>query len=202
MTRPTQQIEQLIARVTLWFLVFFSFIASAAVLVLLPHGSGAANAARVTAPLAIFVACLLAVLLARWSRARTGAGLVIAVAYLTILNYVVVGGLGLHSYANALLAILIVITALLIGYRAGLAAAVVAIVTALGLYFLEKRGDFLDPDAVAAIPIANILIVYCILFGALGAVLSAFSRAFREILHSTADQEHRFRQLFDAAPLG
>ncbi len=202
MTRPTHGIEQLVARVTLWLLVFFSFIASAAVLVLLPHGSAASNVARTIAPLSIFAACLLAVILARWGRARTGAGLVIAVAYLTILNYVVVGGLGLHSYANALLAILIVITALLIGHRAGLAAAVVAIVTILGLYFLEKRGGFVDPEAVASIPVANILIVYCILFGALGAVLYAFSRAFREIMHSTADQEHRFRQLFDAAPLG
>ncbi len=202
MSRPTHRIEQLIARVTLWLLVFFSFIASAAILVLLPHGSGAANAARIAAPVSIFVACLAAVALARWGHARLGAGLVIVVAYLTIVNYVVVSGLGLHSYANSLLAILIVVTALLIGHRAGLVAALVAVVTAIVLYVLEKFGGLIDPQQVAAIPIANILIVDCILFSALGAVLYAFSRAFREILHSTEDQEQRFRQLFDLAPLG
>ena len=202
MSRPTHRIEQLITRVTLWLLVFFSFIASAAILALLPHGSGVANAARIAAPVSIFVACLAAVALARWGHARLGAGVVIVVAYLTIVNYVVVGGLGLHSYANSLLAILIVVTALLIGHRAGLAAAAAAVATAIVLYVLEERGGLVDPQQVAAIPIANILIVYCILFGALGAVLYAFSRAFREILHSTEDQEQRFRQLFDVAPLG
>ncbi len=200
--RPKHRIEQLITRATLWLLVFFSFVASAAILLLLPHGPEAGNSARIAAPIAIFIGCLAAVVIARSGRPRLGASLVITVAYVVILNYVIAGRLGLHSYANALIAILIVVTALLIGHRAGVAAALIAIVTAVALSLLEHYGGLVDPHAVAAIPAANILIVYCILYGAIGAVLYVFSRTFRETLQSTEDQELRFRQLFDVAPLG
>ncbi|MEO8202839.1 MAG: ATP-binding protein [Betaproteobacteria bacterium] len=198
----THRIEQLITRVTLRLLVFFSFIATAAILVLLPHGSESANVARIVAPASIFVACLLALVLARWGLARLGVGLVVGVSYLTIVNYVVVSRLGLHSHAFALLAILVVITSLLIGHRAGLVVAAITVATSLVLYFLEQSGGFVDRGAVGNIPVANILIVYCILFSALGAMLHAFSKAFREILNATEDQEQRFRHLFDLAPLG
>ena len=203
MTRPKiHRIEQLITRVTLWLLTFFSFVASAAILILLPHGSESANVARVIAPMAIFGACVAAVVLARWGRARLGVGLVVAVAYLTIVNYVVVSRLGIHTHAFALLAILVVVASLLIGHREGLMVAAITVATAVVLYLLERFGGGVDPRAVGAIPATNILIVYCILFSALGGVLYAFSRAFREILHATEDQEQRFRQLFDVAPLG
>jgi len=202
MARPTHRIEELITRVTLWLLAFFSFIASAAILVLFPHGSASANIARIVAPIAIFIACMAAVLLARWGRARLGIGLVVTVAYVVIVNYVVVSRLGLHSHAYALLAILIVVTSLLVGHRAGLIVAAVAVATSLALYFAARSGNFLDSQAIATIPATNILIVYCILFGAVGTMLYVFSKAFREILNNTADEEQRLRRLFDVAPLG
>jgi PAS domain S-box-containing protein len=207
MTRPgarpkIHRIEQLITRVTLWLLTFFSFVASAAILVLLPHGSESANVARVIAPMAIFAACVTAIVLARWGRARLGVGLVVAVAYLTIVNYVVVSRLGIHTHAFALMAILVVVASLLIGHREGLMVAAITVATAVVLYLQERLGGGIDVQSVGAIPATNILIVYCILFSALGAVLYAFSRAFRDILHATEDQEQRFRQLFDVAPLG
>ncbi len=202
MARPIHRIEELITRVTLWLLVFISFIASAAILALLPHGSASANLARVVAPIAIFVSCLAAVFLARLGRARLGIGLVAAVTYVTIINYVIVSRLGLYSHAYALLAILIVVTSLLIGHRVGLAVAAATVVTSIALYFMGQSGRLLDSQAISEIPSTNILIVYCILFAALGAVLYVFSKAFRDILHTTEDQEQRLRRLFDVAPLG
>ena len=48
--RPTHRIEELITRVTLWLLALFSFIASVAILVLLPPGSASANLPRIYLP--------------------------------------------------------------------------------------------------------------------------------------------------------
>ena len=199
---PPNRFEGAIARVTLWLIVFFSFVSLVAIFLLQPHGSAAANAARIAMPLVVLSACVAAFFLARRGRPRVGAGIVVAVAYAAIVNYVVVGGFGLHSYMVSILAILVVIASLLVGHRAGLWACAVALATVIALFALERLGRIMDEDAVRGIPLDNIAMVYSILIGATGAVLYVFSKAFHETLEAASDEEQRLRTLIDLAPMG
>ncbi len=198
----TQPIEAVVLRVTMWLLAFFSLVAIAATLTLHPPTSAAAAASHIGIPVAISIACGAAMLLARIGRPRIGACVVLAVTYLAVVQYLIVSGLGLRSHATGLFALLIIAVALLIGYRASLWAAAVAIVTVIGLYALESSGWSIDQEAVQALRSDNILVVYCILFGGTATMLYLFSKALHDSLRATSDQEQRFRQLIDQAPYG
>jgi hypothetical protein len=152
MAGETHRIEILNTRVTLWLLMLFSGVAFAAIFLLLPHGSASMNVARVTMPLSVVVACAAAFVLMRRGHARLGAATVVMVAYVGILNYVVVAGYGLHSYAVGLFAILIIITSLLIGHRAGVGAAAIAVATAIVLFLFERAELLVDLEAVQSHP--------------------------------------------------
>jgi PAS domain-containing protein len=198
---PTR-VERANARIALWLIVFFSFISLVAIFLLRPHGSVAATAARLAMPLLIIASCLAGFLLSRRGRTRLGAGIVVAVAYAAIVNYVVVWGYGLHSYTVSIFAILVAIVSMLIGYRAGLWACAVALATVLAMYALQRFGRITDAAAVREIPLDNIAVVYCVLIGSTGAILCVFSKVFHETLEAAAKEEQRFRTLIDLAPMG
>jgi PAS domain S-box-containing protein len=197
----SRHIEEVAARVTLWLLVFFSVIAMAAIFLLRPMAAHA-NTALIALPVAVAIACLVAFVLAKRGWPRVGAGIVMTVTYVATVHYMIVTGLGLHSHATGLLAILIVVTALLVGYRAGAWAAGIAIATVIVMYLVELNGWAIDLDAVRNLKAVNILATYCILFGATGAILYLFSKAWRDALRAASDQEQRFRDLIDLAPFG
>ena len=186
----------------MWLLAFFSLLAIAAIVILRPPVSAAATASLVGLPVAITIACGVAMILARSGWPRVGAAIVMVVTYLAVVQYIIVSGLGLHSHATALLTLLIVVTALLIGYRASVWAGGVAILTVIAMFVLESHGWSIDLVAVQGLRSSNILAVYCILFGATAAMLYLFSKALHDSLRTTSDQEQRFRQLIDQAPFG
>ncbi len=197
-----RSVEALIARVTLGLLMFFGVVSAIAVGFLIQHGSAAEKVARLGVPIAVIASSLLAFFLTARGRSRAAALLVVGTAFVAIVNYVVVGGYGLHSYSLAVLALLIVVTALLVGHRAGLLAAAIAVSCVLVLFWLERVGLVVDPQAVRAIPVFNIAILYVLLFSTVGAVLYMFSKAFHESLATAQAQELRFRALLEAAPMG
>jgi len=202
MTPVPHRVEQLISRVTLWLLVLFSGVAILALLLLIPHGGAVTNALRLVTPASIIAACGVAFVLARRGRARLGAIIAIATAFVMMVAYVVGGRFGLHSYTVSVFAVLIIATSLLVSPVAGVGASVVALVTSFALYAVERAGLMTDAAAVAAIPLINILVVYCILFGATGAMLYVFARAFNTTLGAAAEQEARLRTLIEMSPVG
>jgi len=202
MTPVPHRVEQLISRVTLWLLVLFSGVAILALLLLIPHGGAVTNALRLVTPASIIAACGVAFVLARRGRARLGAIIAIATAFVMMVAYVVGGRFGLHSYTVSVFAVLIIATSLLVSPAAGVGASVVALVTSFALYAVERAGLMTDAAAVAAIPLINILVVYCILFGATGAMLYVFARAFNTTLGAAAEQEARLRTLIEMSPVG
>ncbi len=198
----SKSVEETIMGISLLLLIFFSVIAIVAFAVLLPHGSEAMNTARMFVPLSVLAASLIAILIAQRGRPRVAVTVVLSVAYVTILNYVVVSDLGLYSHVTGLFTLLIVGAAVLIGYRAGLVVAVASILTVVGIYAVQRQGVLIDLARVRQIPIENILFVNCIVFAAAGAMLYVFSRAFHVSLRSASEQEQRFRQLIEVTPLG
>ena len=197
-----QRLETLILRVSLWLLMFFSVVSILAIVLVAHHGSPAHAALRLAVPASAIAACLLAFALLKRGRPRTGVGIVALTAYLTIVSYVVFGGYGLHSYLLGMFAVLIVITSLLIGRRTGLWATLVAVATAVILYILERQGLVVDQALVQTIPLNNILVVYCVLFASMGSVQYVYSKVFQETLRAADEQEARFRQVLEVAPLG
>lgn len=201
-TLRMQPIEAVVLRVTMWLLAFFSIVATVATLILHTPKSAATAASHIGIPVAITIACAVAMLLVRSGRPRVGACVVLVVTYLAVVQYLIVSGLGLRSHATGIFALLIIAVALLIGYRASLWAAGVTILTVIGLYGLESSGWSIDQEAVHALRSDNILVVYCILFGGTATMLYLFSKALHDSLRATSDQEQRFRQLIDQAPFG
>ena len=202
MNSGTQRLELLVARVSLWFLLFFGFISVAAVVLVAQHGTAVDAWLRLAIPVSVMASCVLAFALVRRGRPRIGAGMVALTAYFAIVVYVVVGGYGVHSYLLGIFVVLIMVTSLLIGRRAGLWATVVALATAVILFALERNGLVVDHAAVLSIPVNNILVVYCVLFASVGSVQYVYSKVFHETLRAADEQERRFRQVIDVAPLG
>jgi len=202
MNRKAQRLETLIIRVSLWLLVFFGAVSVVAIALVAQHGRSTDAYLRLAIPISVIFSCGLAFALLKRGWARSGVAIVVLTAYLAIFNYVVVGGYGLHSYLLSIFAVLIVITSLLIGRRAGLWAALTAVATAVILFALESTGHMVDQEAVASIPLNNILVVYCVLFASIGSVQFAYSKVFQETLRAADEQELRFRQVLDVAPLG
>ena len=199
---PSYRLEKLISRYTFWLLVVFGVVAVAAMLFLVPHAGRQDNVIRLAIPSTVILGGLVALACQQFGRARLGAGLLILATYLAILNYVVMGGYGIHSYSLGIYALLIVMTSILLGPGWGLLATLVALVTLGGLFVLERQGLVVDAQAVASIPLNNILVAYGILYASLGAVLYVFSKVFRDALAATGEQGNRFRQIIEAAPLG
>ncbi|MBL0124939.1 MAG: response regulator [Betaproteobacteria bacterium] len=108
----------------------------------------------------------------------------------------------MHSHTTGLLALLIIVSALLIGHRAGLWASAVVILTVIVMFVFEWNRWSIDPDAARNLKPLNILITYCILFSATGAMLFLFSKALHEALHAASEQEQHLRQLIELAPFG
>ena len=202
MNSSTQRLETLIVRVSLWLLLFFSLISIVAIAFVAQHGRPGDQAMRLAIPVSTIVACMLAFILLRHGRARLGIGIVLLAAYGSIVFYVVVGGYGLHSYLLSMFAVLIVITSLLIGRRAGLWATAVALATAGTLFALERNGLVMDPQAILTIPLNNIMVVYGVAFASTGSVLYVYSTIFQETLRAVDQQERRMRQVIEVAPLG
>ena len=202
MNSGTQRLELLVARVSLWFLLFFGFISVAAVVLVAQHGRTVDAWLRLAIPVSVMASCGLAFALVRRGRPRLGAGMVALTAYLAIVVYVVVGGYGVHSYLLGIFVVLIMVTSLLIGRRAGLWTTAVALATAVILFALERSGLVVDRAAVLSIPVNNILVVYCVLFASVGSVQYVYSKVFHETLRAADEQERRFRQVIDVAPLG
>jgi len=196
------RIEQTITQVTLWMLVVIGAAAFVGMLVLHPHGTPAMRLIRLLVPLCVVAACGVSFILTRRGWPRLGAGIVIAVAYSGILLYVIVAEVGLHSAGIPLFALMIVAASLLMGYRAGLWMGLIAILTVAVLFSLERAGVLVDPRQVAGIPTLNIAVLDTILFGGIGAVVYAFSKAFHETVYAASRQELRFREMLDVAPLG
>ncbi len=198
----TTRIEAVILRVAFWLLAFFSIVAVAAIAILRPRDSDAADVPLLLLPIAVSIACVLAFFLARRGRPRLAASLVMAVTYLAIVCYMIVTGLGLHSHTTGLLALLVIVSALLIGHRAGLWASAVVILTVIVMFVLERNGWSIDPATATNLKPLNILVTYCILFSATGAMLYLFSKALHEALHAASEQEQHLRQLIELAPFG
>ena len=198
----TQRLEALIVRVSLWLLVFFGVVGIVAIALVAQHGRPGDAMLRMGIPTSVIVSCILAFGLLRRGRPRLGVALVVLTAYVAITYYVVAGRYGLHSYLLSIFAVLIVITSLLISRRAGLLATCVALVTAAALFVLERNGLVADPQAVMTIPLNNIMIVYGVLFASVGSVLYLYSKIFHETLQAADEQERRFRQVIEVAPLG
>jgi len=189
MTEPSHRIESLMTRVTLWLLVFFSVVAVTAIVLLMPQGPAATSVARMAVPGSVIVGAIVAFLLVRRGRLRLGIAIVNVATYVSIVTYVSIAGYGLHSYVIAFFALLIVVTALMIGHRAGIWTSIVTVATVIVMYALERQGLLTDPAAAVAIPLINILIVYCLLFSATGAVLFVYAKRFHEALQAADVQE-------------
>jgi PAS domain S-box-containing protein len=199
---PSYRLEQLISKYTLWLLVVFGSVAITAILFLAPHTGRDDSILRLAIPGTVIAGGLVALLCQRLGWPRLGAGLLMLATYLAILNYVVIGGYGIHSYSLGIYALVIVMTSILLGPGWGLLATGVALVTLAALFALERRGLVVDAQAVASIPLHNILVVYGILYASCGTVLYLFSKIFREALATSGEQGSRFRQIIEAAPLG
>ncbi len=197
-----RRLEELIGRVTLWLLIFFGAISLVTIATLTPHVNRDDSMSRLAIPLAVIVSSLVALFLQRRGWPRAGAALVIVAAYGAILNYVVSAGYGLHSYSLGIYAVLIVLVSLLLGPGWGLAGSAVALLTVAALYALERNGLMVNPEAVASIPLNNIVVAYGVLFVSMGAILYLFSKTFHESLTAAELQETRLRQMLDIAPLG
>ncbi|MBK7660717.1 MAG: response regulator [Betaproteobacteria bacterium] len=195
-------IEGIVTRVTLQLVVAYSFAAAVAAFLLMPHRGDDPIAYWVVIPVAVVVSTGIAYLLARRGRARLGASIALVACYLALVFYVVFTGLGLRSYALTLGCVLIAASSTLVGRRAGIAATVIGIATAIALYVLERAGLVTDLAVVRGIHPVNIVVVYGIAFAAVGTLSLAFSHAFGTALQATRDQEARFRHLLEAAPLG
>ena len=202
MNSSSQRLEALIVRVSLWLLFFFSLISIVAIALVAQHGRPGDEAMRLAIPISAIVGCMLAFILLRHGWPRLGVGMVLLAAYGSILYYVVVGGYGLHSYLLSMFAVLIVITSLLIGRRAGLWATAVALATAGTLFALERNGMVMDPQTILTIPLNNIMVVYGVAFASTGSVLYVYSTIFQETLRAVDEQERRLRQVIEVAPLG
>ena len=202
MLSGAQRVDQLIARISLWLLVFFCTVSVVAIMVVTQHGKPGNAALRMAIPISVIVSCLAALVLGRRGWHRLGATLVILTAYASIVLYVVAGSYGLHSYLFSIFALLIVVTALLIGALAGLWITLLALATTIALFALERNGLVVDAHLVQTIPLNNILVVYCVLFASVGAVLYIYSGMFHKTLLAVDEQERRVRQVIDASPLG
>ncbi len=198
----TQRIEALIVRVSLWLLVFFGVVSIVAIALVAQHGSPGDAILRMAIPASVIASCILAFGLLRRGWPRVGVVLVLLTAYVAIVVYVVAAGYGLHSYLLSIFALLIVIASLLVSRRAGLWASCVALATAAVLFVLERNGLVTDQQAVMTIPLNNIMIVYGVLFASVGSVLYLYSKIFHETLQAADQQERRFRQVIEVAPLG
>ena len=199
---PSYRLEKLISKYTLWMLVVFGGVALVAILFLVPHAGRDDSLIRLAIPGTVITGGLIALVCQQLGWTRTGAGLLMLATYLAILNYVVMGGYGIHSYSLGIYALLIVMTSILLGPGWGLVASLVALVTLGSLFALEQQGLVVNAQAVASIPLKNILIAYGILFASCGTVLYMFSKIFREALLTAGEQGNRLRQIIDAAPLG
>ena len=151
MLSGAQRLDQLVTRVSLWLIVFFCAVSVVAIAVVAQHGKPGDAALRLAIPLSVIVSCIAAMVLGRRGWPRRGALLVILTAYATIVLYVVAGGYGLHSYLLSIFALLIVVTALLIGARAGLWVSLLTLATAITLYALERNGLVVEAHAVQTI---------------------------------------------------
>ncbi|MBL8491706.1 MAG: PAS domain S-box protein, partial [Rhodocyclaceae bacterium] len=195
------RLEQFVTRTTLWLVSVVSIVALVAFAMILPHGTAAMRSAQFGGFLAATVASVTAFFLARHGHPRMGAALVCATIYVGVMYYVVVAEYGLHSYSIGLLFLMVLLVSLLVGPRAGLAAAALTIASLVALYVLERQGLLVNPEAVQAIPVSNILVMYSVVAGSTGAVLYGFSRTFRQALREVDASETRLRQIIDAAPL-
>ena len=202
MLRQTPRYEALIIRVSLTLLLCISVIAALAIVFVTQHGRQLDAILRLAIPATVIVSSLAAFALVQRGRARTGVGLVLGASYVSIMVYVIAGGYGLHSYLFAIFSLIIIVASLLIGRGAGVVATLVALATVLTLFALQRNGYVTDVAAVRAIPLPNILTVYCILFAAVGSVQYVYSRVFQDMLLAAGEQETRLRQVMDAAPLG
>ena len=202
MTVPSHRIEGLIARVTLALVVFFGAASLLAIVFLVHEGRPLERATRLAMPLTVLAAAVPAVVLVRRGRPRLGAGLVLGATHASIIVYVVASGYGAHSYMFAIVAILVLLASLLIGPRAGLVAAAIALATYAALVVAELGGRITDAEAIRAIPLVNIAIVYVVAISALGAIPYFFSRAFQDSLRAADEQERRLKEFLEVAPLG
>ncbi|MBL8487898.1 MAG: response regulator [Rhodocyclaceae bacterium] len=195
------RLERFVTRTTLWLVAAVSLVALVGFAVILPHGSGAMRSAQVAGFAGAVATAVAAFFLARRGHPRLGAALVCAAIYVGVMAFVVIAEYGLHSYSIGLLSSMVLLASLLIGPRAGLAATVLAVASMVVLFLVERQGWLVNPAAVQAIPLANILLMDSIVVGAMGIVLYAFSTTFRGAMREVDANEHRLRQIIEAAPL-
>ena len=198
---PHNRLERFVTRTTLWLVTAVSLVALIGFALILPHGSGPMRSAQVAGFVGAAAMAVAAFFLARRGHPRIGAALVCAAIYVGVMFFVVVAEYGLHSYSIGLFSSMVLLASLLIGPRAGLVATVLAVASMVVLFALERQGRLVNLAAVQAIPLANILLMDCIVVGAMGVVLYAFSNTFRDAMRDVDESEHRLRQIIEAAPL-
>ena len=196
---PHELLNQRLSRVVL---LLFAIGALVATLFLQPEGGLTETQGRLLIPASVVAGAAIAFVLRRRGYDYAGSVVIMLCAYLAILNYVVSGKYGLHSHTPSFFLLIILGGAVFIGQRAAFWSSCVAIVTTIALYVMERHKLLIDPAAAHAISIDNVFVAYLFLFGAGGGLTFVYSKGFRQVINESEVQEQRFRQLFEAAPLG
>ena len=203
MNPPTSRTFELLAnRTSGRILLLFAAGALLATLFLQGHGGVSTTTALLGIPAAVVFAAGAAFVLRQRGYRYAGTLVFMLLAYAAILNYVIAGKLGLHSYTPSFFLLIILAGAVFIGHRAVLATTAVSVVTVLVLYLMERQHFVINPEAVHAVPVVNILVAYVFLYCVGGGIAYAFSKGFSQVLLESEAKEQRFRQLFETAPLG
>lgn len=197
-------VAKLVERITFWAALLTSAATFAVIFFVEPLGDRAAQISRIAIPAGISLASFIAHFLARRQQVELGVGLVIAVAMSAITYHVWLVDLGLNSYSLSLFAVLTCAASLLIGPRAGLVTASVALAIILFFYVGDSTSGRIPRELMTSrlgsIGITNNLLVHITLLSSTAFISVYFSRKFRLALLESLYQEQRFREIFSATP--